>query len=163
MKEIIIFNAGNDVEELTMVLQESFLTVAREFNITKDTAPTNPAFIQKEKLLESMNNGLRVYILKLDNKIIGCVGIEKSKKEFFIERLAVLPEFRHNGYGSDLLKFSFVKIVEDNGNSISIGIIDKNTRLKEWYKKFGFEEKMVKNYDHLPFSVCFMEKNLKDV
>jgi diamine N-acetyltransferase len=43
---------------------------------------------------------------------------------------------------------------------ISIGIIDEHTVLKQWYRKLGFTEVNRKKYDHLPFTVCSMEKRL---
>ncbi len=42
------------------------------------------------------------------------------------------------------------------GKYISIGIMDENTGLKKWYLDYGFKEKGTKEFDHLPFTVCFM-------
>lgn len=93
---------------------------------------------------------------------MGCVGIEDPQKDdtFYIERLAVLPDYRHKRIGRRLMDYAFEKIKSYNGKTVSIGIIDENTVLKEWYKKYGFEETGIKKFDHLPFTVCFLQKKV---
>jgi len=59
-----------------------------------------------------------------------------------------------------LMDFACEKISERNGKLISIGIINENSVLKNWYIKYGFIEKGLKRFDHLPFEVCFMEKEI---
>ncbi len=95
--------------------------------------------------------------------MIGCVAIEPSKnkdKSYYIERLAVVPEKRHHGYGGSLLSYAIDKINENGGSTISIGIINENKVLKEWYKNYGFKETECKRFGHLPFEVCFMSKEV---
>jgi hypothetical protein len=52
--------------------------------------------------------------------------------------------------------------VEFGGNKITIGIIDENTVLKDWYSANGFIHTGVKRYEHLPFAVGYMEWELKE-
>ena len=139
MNHIIEIKTDDQKKELVQVIREANATVAREFNLTKENAPTNPAFITYEALTESINRGLVVYGFYEDEKLVGCVGIEDPKKDdtFYIERLAVLPRFRHKGIGTRLMDFAFEKIRSYNGKTVSIGIIDENTMLKEWYKKYN--------------------------
>lgn len=42
-------------------------------------------------------------------------------------------------------------------NKIKIGIVEENTILKEWYEKIGFVHTGTKKFEHLPFTVGFME------
>jgi predicted GNAT family N-acyltransferase len=142
------------------VLNESFMTVAKEFKLTKENAPTNAAFITYDKLKDSIEKGVRLFGLSIDNELIGTIGIEKAKdnnETYYLERLAVLPKNRHSGYGKRLLDFSLDKIKKSNGKKVSIGIINENHKLKKWYTDYGFCEVQIKKYDHLPFQVCFME------
>ncbi|HAN20235.1 MAG: hypothetical protein A2Y15_05115 [Clostridiales bacterium GWF2_36_10] len=46
---------------------------------------------------------------------------------------------------------------ELGGTKITIGIIEKNTRLKEWYLQNGFVHVGNHEYAHLPFVVGYME------
>jgi ribosomal protein S18 acetylase RimI-like enzyme len=77
-----------------------------------------------------------------------------------MERLAVVPEHRHNGYGKELTDFVFKYASSQGGKKVSIGIINENIELKDWYTEYGFTETSIRKYDHLPFTVCFMEKRI---
>ncbi|MFX1311607.1 MAG: GNAT family N-acetyltransferase [Promethearchaeota archaeon] len=150
--------------ESVEVIKTSFLTVAHHFNLTKENAPTNPAFITFDKLKELKNKGLKLYGFYnlINRKQIGFVAIEKEdNKLYYMEKLCVLPKFRHNGFGKELMNFVFNYVRRKNGNKVSIGIINENLILKDYYIKNGFAEMNLKKFDHLPFTVCYMEKVLK--
>ena len=163
MFEIRKLNKEKEINDLLFVIQESFITVAKELNFTKENAPTNPAFLTMEKLLESIEMKVDFYIACENNKMCGCVGIQPGREEgeYYIERLAVLQEYRHKKYGIKLLNKAIEEIKRKKGKYISIGIIDENTRLKKWYLYYGFIEKGTKRFEHLPFTVCFMGIDLK--
>lgn len=148
--------------DCTQIIKESFKTLADEFNLTIDNAPSHPSNITYDKLKESIDKGLQLFGLHYRNNLIGCIGIEKAKDEniYYIEKLSILPDYRHKGFGVALLDFAFRFICDLNGKKVSIGIINKHSILKNWYIKYGFKEKQIKKYDHLPFEVCFMEKEM---
>jgi diamine N-acetyltransferase len=159
MKEL---KSEQDFIECTEVIQRSFKTVADDFNLTRSNAPTHPSNLTLTALKESVDKGITFYGLYRHGVMVGCIGIEKSTEEYkyYIEKLAVLPDKRHFGYGKMLLDFACDRIYEMNGRLISIGIINENSILKNWYNKYGFNEKKLKRFDHLPFEVCFMEKEI---
>jgi diamine N-acetyltransferase len=157
-------NPKEELEEFAAVIRESFSTVAAEFGLTPDNAPTNPAFLAPERLAESLAKGLELFGARLCGRLSGCVGIEKARDtegRFYIERLAVLPECRHGGLGKALLDFACERIRERGGTEVSIGIMDENRRLKAWYAGYGFVETGKKRFDRLPFTVCFMSLTLE--
>jgi ribosomal protein S18 acetylase RimI-like enzyme len=160
IKEIII---DSDIKNCVSVIKKSFKTVADEYNLKKENASTNPAFITFEKLKQSIIQGTKLFGLVKKERMIGCIAIEKSSKDdqiYFIERLSVLPEERHQGYGKRLLDFAFNFIIKRGGKIVSIGIIDENKILKNWYLDYGFVEVSTKKFNHLPFTVCFLEKQV---
>jgi len=151
------------VKKSLSVLHKSFVTVADEFGLTSKNSPTNPAFISEERFRDNLKKGVEFYLYYSKGKPVGCVAIEKAKGQndlFYIERLGVIPENRHRNIGKKLMEFATRKIVEQGGKCISIGVIDENQLLKEWYRLQGFKEKKVEEFDHLPFTVCFMERRL---
>ena len=75
-----------------------------------------------------------------------------------MERLAVLPSYRHRGIGRALMDFAFEAVKKHGGKKVSIGIINENRVLKNWYMEYGFVETGTRVFRHLPFEVCFMEK-----
>lgn len=143
-------------------MHASFQTVAQEFNLTKENASSNSAFIDIEQLEHEIQSGLVLYIAKEDMASIGCIGIRCSKdpKIWYIEKLGVVPQKRHSGTGSKLLQFAIDEISAQKAQKISIGIINENIKLKKWYEKHGFYAYETKHYDHLPFTVCLMYKDL---
>jgi len=148
---------------LAKLLNDSFLTVAKEFGLTEENCPTNNAFITSGDL-RSQLDGKREFYYLTDNDIpVGFVAIEKSSREegtFYIEKVAVHTDFRNRKAGLELMNFATNRIKDLGGKKISIGLIDANIRLKEWYKQQGFIQTGVKVFEHLPFDVCYMEKTL---
>lgn len=69
----------NDLADIHRIIQLSNITVANEFKLTKENAPTSPAYIKLDKVKESFNNVLGYYIGIFDTVKIGCVAIERDK------------------------------------------------------------------------------------
>ncbi len=150
-----------ELEECATVIRAGFLTVAKEFGITKENAPTNGAFIEKERLIEERAKGNRMYAAVQGDRLIGYMQLEKSTPEvYFLQKLVVLPEYRHMGIGKALLDYAKEKVAEWGGNKLSIGIIEENKVLKDWYLSYGFEPTTIRKFEHLPFTVGFMEFRL---
>ena len=151
-----------DLINCTELIRNSFKTVAAEFNLTLKNAPTHPSNLTLGALKDACSRGVVFYGLYYHDKLIGCIGIEKSKDEdtCYIEKLSVLPDNRHKGFGVVLMDFACQFLRERNRKKVSIGIINESTILKNWYSRYGFKEKSLKRFEHLPFEVCFMEKEL---
>jgi len=158
-----IMNGVSLVDSLK-VIKDSFITVAREYKLTEENCPSNPAYTDFEKLKKMKDKGIEMFGLFEERKQIGFVAIEKADNDtFYIERLSVLPEYRHKGYGKTLMDFVFNHVKEQDARQVSIGIVNENTVLKNWYRLYGFIESGLKKYEHLPFTVCFMEKVVERV
>ncbi len=151
----------NGLKESAKVIRDSFITIASDLGLNKDNCPSNPAFISLTKLRELRKKGLRMFGLLCDGKQVGFVAIEKASDiVYYMEKLAVLPEYRHRGFGKQLMDFVFAYVRREGGKKVSIGIINENTVLKNWYRDYGFVETGTRRFEHLPFLVCFMEKNV---
>jgi GNAT superfamily N-acetyltransferase len=124
------------------------LTVALSFGFTKENVPRFPAFIDSDVIEKQLNNGLKMYGYKINDKIVGCIGYSFYKDQiYFIERLATLPEYRHLGIGKKLMEY-----------------VDKNVILVEWYKKMNYKQiridKLADGTIELPFDLLVMNKEL---
>ena len=75
-------------------------------------------------------------------------------------RLAVLPGHRGRGYGKMLVHHIFDEARSVDAQRVEIAMISKDSKLKSWYKKLGFLQKGTKKFDHLPFTVAFMYREL---
>jgi len=161
--DITFINPSTDLSAIVHVLNVSHGTVAKDFGFTKDNNPTNNAFIDESTLKTQLNKGIDLYAMSMNSQLIGCIAIEKSAKEtdtFYIEKVSVVPAFRNQGFGVKLMDFAVAKIKELGGKSVSIALIDSNTKLKNWYCSQGFIETGTKDFEHLPFRVCFMNKQI---
>lgn len=147
-----------ELEKCAEVIRESFGTVAVEFGLTEQNVPTNGAFIKTERLLRDFERGVIMYGFFDGDEMVGFFQLErKSETSFELEKLAVLPSYRHFGYGAEIIAFCKNKVRELGGNIITIGIIEENTRLKDWYLANGFVHTGTRKFEHLPFTVGFME------
>ena len=93
-----------------------------------------------------------------DGKLVGFASLtDMGGGTYEMNDVAILPEYRHYGYGKELLDYCKDKVVELGGTKITIGILEENTVLKEWYANNGFIHTGIKIFDGLPFTVGFME------
>ena len=148
------------LDDCAKVIRESFITVANDFNLTRENAPTNPAFIEGDTLNKMYEKNISMFTVYKSDVQIGFVAIESGLTPYYMEKLAILPEYRHKGYGIKVMDFVMRFVKSRGGKRVSIGIINENTVLKNWYISYGFRETGTKTYPHLPFTVCFMEKEL---
>ncbi len=135
--------------------------MADDFGLTEENCPGNAAFTTLERLKKLKEKNAAFFGLYGDDKQIGFVAVEKaSDAVYYVERLAVLPEYRHEGHGKKLMDFACDHVRKRKGETVSIGIINKNVALKNWYKTQGFVETGTRQFEHLPFTVCFLEKGI---
>jgi len=149
------------LEEAAGVIRDSFATVAGELNLTRENCPTHPSFTGRKELTEMKKKGVGLFGLYLEDRLAGFVALEKvDEKLYYLEKLAVLPEERHKGYGENLLGFACLRAAALGARVVSAGIINEQEILKSWYESLGFTEKETRSYPILPFTVCFMEMEL---
>jgi GNAT superfamily N-acetyltransferase len=116
--------------------------------------PVTPPISLAEQLKEIKKRGLKFFGLFLGEKQIGFIAIETADTGLYrFEKLAVLPEHRHRGYGAILVRFALDYVLRHNGQKVEIGIINEHTVLKDWYKASGFRETGTRKFAHLPFTV----------
>lgn len=162
--DIEIREVNDEFEEWASVIRNSFATVTEEFKITRENAPTNPAFAEADSLEKMKGKGASMYGAYLDGQRVGFVAVERADDDrWYMERLAVLPEYRHKGIGRTLMDFVFETVRQRGGKKVSIGIINENRVLKKWYIDYGFVEMGTRAFSHLPFEVCFLEKAVRSI
>ncbi|MGN1201768.1 MAG: GNAT family N-acetyltransferase [Eubacterium sp.] len=151
------------IGECAQVIKNSFITVAKEFNITEENAPRYVAFATtKEKLTEQFESGRLMYAYFKGNKIIGFYSLNIFDNTCEISNLCVLSEYRHLGIGKELLEHALSNAKELHCKSINISIVEENRELKKWYEKYGFVATHTEKYDFFPFTCGYMKKELKE-
>ena len=144
------------------VIHQSFKTVAEDFGLTQENCPKHTSFIPLCFLETQMNWGWHMYSLYVNKKMIGYMSLSKEGNGIYeLHNLAVLPQYRHNGFGKILLDYAKDVVKALGGNTIKIGIIEESTILKNWYIANGFMHTGTRKYDHLPFTSGYLEWNMK--
>lgn len=150
-----------DIGRLTETIRKAFRDVAECFGLTQENAPRYPSNCTDNWIRHDMARGIMYFAIETENQIAGCVACEHANpKTFYLERLAVLPEYRQKGLGKALVNQVLSKAGELGADCVSIGIIYEHTELKSWYKKIGFVEGESKKFLNLPFLVTFMSNKL---
>jgi ribosomal protein S18 acetylase RimI-like enzyme len=112
------------------VIRDSFRTVAQQFNLTQQNCHSHPSFVTESQLNAMKRRGLTLFGLSQNKVQVGFIAIERLDAAIYsIEKLAVLPSFRHHGYGQMLLKFAIDHVRNNGGQKVSIGIINEHMSL----------------------------------
>lgn len=147
-----------NLPECLEVIHRSFGTVADEFGLTKENCPKHTSFIPLPFLEAQMKWGWLMFALFEGKKIVGYMSLSKENDGIFeLHNLAILPECRHKGYGTQMLDFAKETVISHGGTKIRIGIIEESTVLKNWYISNGFVHIGTKKFDHLPFTSGYLE------
>lgn len=94
----------------------------------------------RQAFADEMENKIAVYFTAKDNgKVIGYCGFWQAADEADITNIAVLPQFRKQGVGGELLK-SLIKKADEMGLvQINLEVRKSNEPAKRLYEKYGFE------------------------
>lgn len=140
------------------IIHRSFRTVADEFGLTQENCPKHTSFIPICFLETQMKWGWHMFGLFQENKIIGYMSLSKeSDTAFELHNLAILPQYRHKGFGAMMLDYAKEAVKKLGGCTIKIGIIEESTVLKNWYEANGFVHTRSQKFDHLPFTSGYLE------
>lgn len=151
----------DELRECLDVIHQSFSTVAEQFGLTQENCPKHTSFIPLTFLETQMNWGWHMYALYAGKKIIGYMSLSKESDDAYeLHNLAVLPEYRHNGFGKLLLDHAKNTVRSLGGSIIKIGIIEESTVLKNWYIANGFVHTGSRKFDHLPFTSGYLERSV---
>ncbi len=152
----------DDFDEAIDVIRNSFMTVAEEFNFTKENAPAFTAFaIDKSKLKTWMFEQCRpMYGYFYNGKMVGYYNLMIKENECELGSLSVLPEYRHKSIGRKLLEDSLSKASEYGCTIMKLSIVEENKILRKWYENQGFIHTGTIKYDFFPFTCGYLEKNL---
>ncbi|MBP9096107.1 MAG: GNAT family N-acetyltransferase [Ignavibacteria bacterium] len=77
-----------------------------------------------------------IYMVEVEGRPVGTVGINEIDNAIFINRIYLLKEFQSKGIGSLVLK----KIFDENKEKvIRLAVLKVNTKAKKLYESLGFE------------------------
>ncbi|MBZ9607895.1 GNAT family N-acetyltransferase [Clostridium estertheticum] len=130
-----------------VVLRKTTNKDAKEIAV-QDYIYSNVEFKEEDICMfeEEEKCGAITYIAEINNKIIGKVRLEICDGVGGIYGFGVLPEYRGNGYGRDILLSSIEKLKEKTSKDIMLQVSVKNKNALNLYKSCGFEETYTMDY-----------------
>lgn len=159
----IITAKKEDAEKIAVIVGRANRDVAKMFEINMENNPKHPSFCTKAWVLADFCRGAEYFLHQSGTTNKGCVAFEQPNADAaFLNRLSVLPEYRHNGIGTALVRHVVAYSKSKNVKIVSIGIIAAHEVLKAWYKDLGFVEKNTQKFKHLPFDVTYLNYELCD-
>src|SRR5262252_4729020 len=73
-----------------------------------------------------------------DDKIVGCVYLEKQNRELYLGMLSVLPDLQGKNIGKKLLVAAEEYAKKNEIKNIVINVISRQQKLIEWYERRGY-------------------------
>ena len=91
------------LDDLGEILQLQYLSYQSEAALfgSMDIPPLKQTL---DEVIDEYNNGVILKMVNDENTIIGSVRAKEAKGTVFIGKLMVHPDYRHNGYGTRLIK-----------------------------------------------------------
>ena len=153
----IISTNGEDAGLIAGIVSEANKDVAELFKLNRENSPKHPSFCTDDWVLADLKRGEEYFLFAEDGIAKGCVAFEQADAgTAYLNRLSVLPCYRHNGIGASLVRHVLDYAKSKNIRTVSIGIIAEHEVLKNWYLKLGFIAGDTRKFDHLPFNVQYM-------
>ena len=98
---LMIYQANfDDLQEILQLQYLSYQSEAALFG-SKDIPPLKQTL---DEVIDEYNNGVILKMVNDKNTIIGSVRAKEAKGTVYIGKLMVHPNYRHNGYGTRLIK-----------------------------------------------------------
>lgn len=77
---------------------------------------------------------------EVDEKIAGCVFLEKKSNKLYLGMLSVSPEIQAQGIGKKLLKAAEEYAKQNNCSVIEMTVISVRKELIAWYERNGYQQ-----------------------
>ena len=152
-----------EIPVCVQVIRKSHQTVADTYGFTVENAPRYVAFATDENRLRWHMDGEHrlMFAEEQDGILRGYYSLLlKENNECELSNLSVLPEYRHLGIGTALLKHS-VKIAREHHCSVMRwSIVEENAVLRKWYEQNGAVHTGTEKFDFFPFTCGYMMMDL---
>jgi len=143
MSESKVSSAGpNDIKELVGLVNSAYRGEASTKGWTTEAHLLLGPLRTDEKLIEEMMGKPGATFLKCeeDNKISGCVYLEKQGRNLYLGMLSVSPKKQAAGIGKKLLYAAEAHAKSLGCSSITMNVISVRNELIAWYERHGYQK-----------------------
>ena len=121
------FESSRDFDQVASLWREVF---------AYDSPHNAPALVIKKKLAQG--DGL-FFVARLGQSVVGTVMAGYDGHRSWIYSLAVLPNQRGNGIGSQLLRHAEARLAEFGCIKVNLQIVEGNEAVVEFYERHGYQ------------------------
>jgi len=127
----------NDTDKIYNTLSKSFEPYKKYF--TKKGY--NSAVLSSDEIQERIKKNIfKVYVVTIDNKIVGTTSIIQKNDRYYIRSLAVEPDYQNKGIGLFILENIFKIAKKENIKKISLDSFKPLNKAVNFYEKHGFKK-----------------------
>ena len=127
-----------DIQQLTILINTAYRTRG---GWTTEEGMIQGDRIQEKQLYDLLNlENFQLFVLEIDNKLLGCIGVSLGQQVAEIGSFAVAPAEQNSGYGKQLLDFAESHIFEIfKKNVIQMSLLNVRTELLVYYQRHGYQ------------------------
>lgn len=152
-----------EAEVVADIIRRSFEAQAVALGLQEDDCPAYVAFETVDRVLKRMERGESVVVGYVDQEPVGSVSYQVTSpfhRKGTISRLAVLPDYRGNQFGFDLMRYAEDRHKQEGVVVVEISIVAQFKRLRQYYKMQGYVADRTETFASLPFEVLFLGKSM---
>jgi ribosomal protein S18 acetylase RimI-like enzyme len=113
----------------------------------------NARYSAVEELLKELQRSDRRYFLaRFEDTLIGQIGVLTRDDVVYIRAVGIMPEWRNQGYGRQLLATVVSKMLAEGHRNFELDVATENSRALSLYQACGFHETNVYDYYTVPLS-----------
>nr|WP_228738658.1 GNAT family N-acetyltransferase [Acinetobacter lwoffii] len=127
-----------DIQQLTILINTAYRTLD---GWTTEAGMIQGDRIQEKQLYDLLNlENFQLFVLEIDNKLLGCIGVSLGQQVAEIGSFAVAPAEQNSGYGKQLLDFAESHIFEIfKKKVIQMSVLNVRIELLAYYQRRGYQ------------------------
>ncbi len=136
----------SDVQEINKLVNSAYRGESSKIGWTTEADLLDGIRVDEERLKEFIQKKDSMLLKYLDdeNKIIGCVHLEKHGYKLYLGMLTVQPELQNRGLGKEMMKEAESQAKAVNCSAVYMSVLTDRRILMEWYIKHGYKNTGVK-------------------
>lgn len=143
------------------VIKRSYEDTAVTFGMTEENCPYRGRTRLPLSVFEKeFSDGCMMYGYTKGGEMIGFLSMQLKEDTLYIQDIAILPAYQHNGYGGELLRFAKETAKSAGCPKLSLGMVHDNIPLREWYQSHGFHTVKLLHFEKVSYAVGIMETEL---
>jgi ribosomal protein S18 acetylase RimI-like enzyme len=130
-----------NVSELNILINSAYRGESSKKGWTSEADLLGGIRTDEEGLINTINKETTFLLKYVENdKIIGCVQLEKQEGKLYLGMLTVSPELQGGGVGKKLLQAAEIYAKSLDLPIVTMTVISARSELIAWYERHGFQK-----------------------